>query len=236
MQRAPQLWLESLGSPDLGGDGLSAEEQRWGAALPAPRRRQYLASRVLLRQRVGRLLGCPPAELPLYAPPGQPPRLVDRPGWLGLSHSGGGLLMAWAPTPIGVDLECADRSLRARALIGRFFPEPECRQLQDWPESRLREAVLRSWVLKEAAIKWRCRTLAQELTHWSFDHHSGDLSNRVEGLRPPWRAGRSGCWRWAAVGADVERLAFQCTREETHRSGPAAVAEVVNAPKTNQSC
>jgi phosphopantetheinyl transferase len=102
--------------------------------------------------------------------------------------------MASAPNPIGVDLECADRSLRARALIGRFFPEPECRQLQDWPESRRREAVLRCWVLKEAAIKWRCRTLAQEFTHWGFDHHSGDLSNRVEAPTPGARVG-------AAAGA-----------------------------------
>jgi phosphopantetheinyl transferase len=123
---------------------------------------------------------------------------------LGLSHSGTALLIAWSPAPIGVDLECADRRLQARALMTRFFPGLECQQLAGLAQNRLHEAVLRSWVLKEAAIKWRCRSLAQELSSWRFDHHGGELCHGQEGLRPPWRAGLVGRWRWAAVGAGVE--------------------------------
>ena len=206
MELVPQLWLEPLRPPGGEVACLSVQERRWGEALPAPRRQQYWASRIALRQRLAPLLGCPPAEVPLQAPPGQPPRLAAGRGWLGLSHSGAGLLIAYSPQPIGVDLERADRPLQARALAVRFFPACEGRQITSWPEGRLREAVLRSWVLKEAAIKWRCRSLALELSRWHFDHASGELRLPEEDLCPSWRAGLWGRWRWAAVGAGAERL------------------------------
>lgn len=209
----PQLWLEPLGS--LGSNAwqlalLSAQELGWGEALPERRRAAYWASRVALRQRLAPLLGCRPEAVPLQAPPGQPPRLLGGAGWLGLSHSGAGLLMAYSPRPIGVDLERSDRPLQARALSDRFFPLAERLQLAGLPEARLREAVLRSWVLKEAAIKWRWRTLAEELISWCFDHERGALLHGGERLSPPWRAGVVGRWRWGAVGERVEQLRLQC--------------------------
>lgn len=206
LERVPQLWLEPLGAQSSGEELLSLQERRWGAALPEPRRGQYGASRAALRLRLAPLLGCEPAELPLEAPPGQPPRLANGAGCLGLSHSGSAVLIAWSPSPIGVDLERSDRAVRARALMARFFPGLECQQLESLAPDRLHEAVLRSWVLKEAAIKWRWRTLARELAHWRFDHLTGELCQDRERLAPPWRAGLVGRWRWAAVGAGVERL------------------------------
>jgi 4'-phosphopantetheinyl transferase len=210
VESVPQLWLEPL-APLAGGlEPLSGEERRWGAALPESRRLQYWASRAALRRRLAALLNCPPADLPLQAPPGSPPQLGHGAGWLSLSHcgthAGVALLIAWSPTPIGVDLEWAGRGLKARPLMTRFFPEPERRQLADLAEDRLHEAVLRSWVLKEAAIKWRWRSLALELSQWRFDHQSGELGHGREGLSAGWRAGLVGRWRWAAVGSGVEGL------------------------------
>jgi 4'-phosphopantetheinyl transferase len=216
LEPVPQLWLEPLGAPARGEELLSLEEQRWGAALPEPRRRQYWSSRAALRRRLAALLDCPPADLPLQAPPGRPPQLGDGAGWLGLSHSGTALLIAWSPTPIGVDLECVDRRLKARALMTRFFPGLECQQLAGLAQNRLHEAVLRSWVLKEAAIKWRWRSLAQELSSWRFDHQGGELCHGEDGLCPPWRAGLVGRWRWAAVGAGVEWLQLYAEPALTH--------------------
>lgn len=224
MKPAPQLWLEPFPSAD--GEAieaargvLSPAEQGWGARLPAPRRQQYWASRAALRRRVGALLGCSPADLPLHAPPGQPPRLLEGAGWLGLSHSGPGLLIGYAMAPLGVDLERADRPLQARALLERFFPELERRQLARLPEGRLREAVLRSWVLKEAAIKWRHRSLALELGCWCFDHHGGHLQHRRHALCAPWRAGLVGRWRWAVVGTGLEQLALHLAPSLLARDG-----------------
>ena len=215
MGPAPLLWLEPLEPPGslqrLAAIEalLPAMERRWGLALPPRRRWQYWCSRAALRRRLAPLLGCGPLELPLHAPPGQPPRLPAGAGWVSLSHSGAGLLIGYAPQPIGVDLEWAARPLRPRALLARFFPPQEARQLEGLDGPRLREAVLRSWVLKEAAIKWRRRSLAAELGSWLFDHEQGVLLHRGDGARPDWHAGSSGPWRWAAVATDLAGLVLQ---------------------------
>jgi phosphopantetheinyl transferase len=115
-------------------------------------------------------------------------------------------LISWAPLPIGVDLEAAARPLQARALMRRFFPPAEVEQLECLPPAGLQEAVLGSWVLKEAAIKWRRRRLAQELSAWWFDHGRGRLRHLGEGLCPEWHAGLVGGWRWGAVAQQLERV------------------------------
>lgn len=122
---------------------------------------------------------------------------------MSLSHSDSGLLLAWSPWPIGIDLERGDRPLAAALLQRRYFPATEQRQLQQLEPQALRRAVLRSWVHKEAAIKWRRRSLAEELRLWHFDHNSGRLLHTTEALRPDCAAAEAGPWLWAAVGKGV---------------------------------
>jgi phosphopantetheinyl transferase len=202
------------------------QEVVWGAALPPRRRHQYWSSRALLRQRVAELLGRPPLALPLQAPPGLPPRLKAGAGWVGLSHSGPALLVGWAPLPIGVDLEAVARPLQARALMRRFFPQVEVEQLECLPPARLQEAVLGSWVLKEAAIKWRRRRLAQELSAWWFDHDRGLLHHPGEGLCPEWHAGLVGGWRWGAVAQQLERVELHVDRLRIGLAGEIRPARI----------
>jgi phosphopantetheinyl transferase len=99
-----------------------------------------------------------------------------------------------------VDLESDDRRLAARALMQRFYPDPEQRQLVDLEGEPLRTAVLRSWLVKEAVIKARHSSLARELPLWWLDHAGGSLhhvaTDRV--VRP--LEGALPGWRWAAVG------------------------------------
>jgi phosphopantetheinyl transferase len=109
------------------------------------------------------------------------------------------MLLGYAPVPIGVDLERFDRPLDGRALAERFFPPEEVDQLHQLPGDRLRLAVLTSWVAKEAAIKWRQRTLAAELSCWRFDHGDGLLHHQREALALTPQVGQSGGWLWAAV-------------------------------------
>jgi phosphopantetheinyl transferase len=105
---------------------------------------------------------------------------------------------------VGVDLERCDRRFDARALMLRFFPVAEQRQLAALQDEALRRAVLRSWLCKEAAIKWRQRGLAQELSSWCLDHELGQLSHGVEGIAVQPREGRLEGWCWAAVGPGLE--------------------------------
>lgn len=208
----PRLWLGPLcagledSSAAAGVSVLSPAERTWGEALPPGRRRVYWQSRLQLRRWLALELGCGAASVPLHSPPGQAPRLEDGLGWLSLSHSGDGLLLGLAHAPIGVDLEPADRPLAAAALMRRFFPPEEVAQLRALAPAAQRRAVLTSWVLKEAAIKWQRGTLAGELAAWQLNHDTGRLHHRLSRLQPPVHSAESGPWRWAAVGAGVEQL------------------------------
>jgi phosphopantetheinyl transferase len=91
----------------------------------------------------------------------------------------------------------------------RFYPEPEQAQLRDLTGDALRQAVLNSWVLKEAAIKWRHRTLAAELAQWWYDHTSGSLLNLSDWARPDHSSALQQDWRWAAVGEGCAGLMLQ---------------------------
>jgi 4'-phosphopantetheinyl transferase len=166
-------------------------------------RRRYWQSRSALRQWLAGMLGCAASALPLHSPPGRPPLLLEGAGWVSLSHSGEGLLLGFSRAPIGVDLEPADRPVAAAALMRRCFPVPEVVQLQAFDAEQRRTAVLTSWVLKEAAIKWRRRSLASELSCWQLDHASGRLRHQLEGLEPECGTGTAAGWRWAGVGAGM---------------------------------
>jgi phosphopantetheinyl transferase len=173
------------------------------------RRRVYWQSRAALRQWLAGVLACDAASVPLHSPPGAPPRLRDGAGWVSLSHSGVGLLLGYSLEPIGVDLEPATRPLAAEALMRRFFPAEEVAQVSRLPPEQRPGAVLRSWVLKEAAIKWQRRSLASELVLWRLDHDSGRLCHRQDGLQPESSSGLDGGWRWAAVGGGARRIRLE---------------------------
>ena len=185
---------------------LSDQEQRWGEVLPQLRRERYWSSRAAMRQLLAPLLDLEPLRVPLHSPPGQPPQLSSACGWVSLSHAEAALLIGWSPLPIGVDLEAAARRFEAQALLQRFFPPLEQQQLALLEAEPLRQAVLRSWVVKEAAIKWRQRSIAEELSRWVFDHASGELWQLADDTRLRPREGLVAGWRWAAVGEGLEQL------------------------------
>jgi phosphopantetheinyl transferase len=183
--------------------GLSAQEQHWCRDLAPAVRGRYAVSRVLLRQHLGALLGMEAAAVPLHSPPGRPPLLGLGAGFISLSHSGSGLLLAWSSQPIGVDLEWGRRPLLAEALAQRFFPAQERAQIEAMPAAVRERAVLESWVCKEAAIKWRGSSLATDLRHWQWDHHHHQLRHRLDGWAPPSKVLEREGWLCAAVGMAV---------------------------------
>jgi 4'-phosphopantetheinyl transferase len=205
---APRIWLGCLVDHQAGvpAPQLSPQEWAWGESLAPLRRHTYWQSRIRLRRWLAGLFSCDPLAVPLVSPPGQPPRLEDGWGWLSLSHSGDGLLMACSAEPIGVDLELGARRLAADGLMRRFFPAAEVRQLEPLALEARRQAVLTSWVLKEAAIKWRRSSLAADLPHWCLDHRAGRLTHGELGLQPDWRCGTAGRWRWAVVGGGLATM------------------------------
>lgn len=193
-------WLRSLAAPAVGDGVLSQQEQAWAAGLPPALRQRYLASRVLLRCCVAPLLTLDPQHLPLHSPPGEAPRLETGCGHVSLSHSGGQLLIAWSPQPIGVDLEWAQRPLPAAALARRFYPPQEAARLLALPVAAQPRALLESWVRKEAAIKWQGSALARDLRHWLWDEEVGQLRHLAAGWAPPSLCREVAGWLCGAVG------------------------------------
>lgn len=130
-----------------------AERQRLLGLPGAVQARLFLLGRYLLRQRLGQLLGEPPAALDIGLNNRGKPELADR-GWqFNLSHSGSLLALAFSPcAPVGVDLE--SRQLdgpRITRLARRYLADAE----QAWLAESRQPAhdFQRLWTVKEAVLK-----------------------------------------------------------------------------------
>lgn len=133
---------------------LSAEEQAryWSLRQPT-RARQFLLSRYLLRQLLGRWLGQPPARLRFAMEPHGRPCLLDERLQFNLSHSGDWLVLALGTPRLGVDIEQARRLADPLALARRYCHPLELTQLLALPADEQTAAFLRLWSLKEALLK-----------------------------------------------------------------------------------
>lgn len=151
--------------------GITAQEQCWAESLPVFIKKRFLCSRFLVRRWLAQWFDIDPLEVPLKAPPGLPPLLARGWGEVSWSHSGERLLLGWSGKPIGVDLERANRPLAAKALMQRFFPKIEQAQLVHLKGDALQQAVLRSWVAKEALIKQKRSSIALELSDWCMEYN-----------------------------------------------------------------
>ena len=164
---------------------------------------RYRRSRSRLRRCLADLLQLPAEAVPLHSPPGEAPLLAPGYGHVSLSHSREQLLLAWSPAAIGVDLEAATRPLLAEPLARRFFPAQEWQQLQQLPPAERPQAVLQSWVRKEAAIKWSRSGLARDLRHWCWDEARQELQHLQQGWRPACRCRLVDGWWCGVVGDGV---------------------------------
>jgi 4'-phosphopantetheinyl transferase len=88
------------------------------------------------------------------------PRLADRGGLAGgdiefnVSHSGDVVVIAVARGPVGVDVERVDTSRDLLGMAATSFSPFEQRELARVAEAHRSEAFHRTWVQKEAFIKW----------------------------------------------------------------------------------
>ncbi|MEU9144219.1 4'-phosphopantetheinyl transferase superfamily protein [Streptomyces sp. NPDC048349] len=184
---------------------LSPAEQRVVRSLPAWRRAEWEAGRLLAKRLVGELVAAPAQEVEILPrDDGSPCAVVGGspvPGvHLSLSHTVRHVAAALAPEPVGVDLcetssaatvrRVADHALSARelALIGTDRPD----------------ALAGAWALKEAAVKADRSGIF------------GPAARRVEilGLRPPLLGGARRAMLWRAGDAALALVL-------AHRAAPA---------------
>ncbi|RPF29550.1 4'-phosphopantetheinyl transferase superfamily protein [Streptomyces sp. Ag109_G2-6] len=133
---------------------LSPAEQRVARALPAWRRSEWMAGRLLAKRLAGELLGAPAREVEVLPRDDGSPQLLV--GGLPLprvhvsiSHTPGHAAAALAWRPVGVDL-CETASAAAvRRVADHAFSAGELSLIG--PDRA--EALAGAWALKEAAVK-----------------------------------------------------------------------------------
>ncbi|MGB7756969.1 MAG: 4'-phosphopantetheinyl transferase superfamily protein, partial [Salinisphaera sp.] len=146
-----------------------AERDRHARIASERRRREYLASRWLLRQHLAAELGAAPQAVALEYPPGGPPRSADTAWHLGLSHSGLACMSLVADAPAGCDIErVKTRRFAPERLAAHCFHPDEVADLgAAAPTDRLGD-FHRLWTLKESALKARGLGLGAGMTRPSF--------------------------------------------------------------------
>jgi len=117
--------------------------------------RRYIAGRALLRWLLGRTLDVPPPAVPIVRGARGRPQLAGNAGIdFNVSHTAGVALIGMTRGQrIGVDVERADRSVRADGLAAKFLTTAEQATLAPLPEDGRRMRFLRYWTCKEAMSK-----------------------------------------------------------------------------------
>ncbi|MFJ8313165.1 MULTISPECIES: 4'-phosphopantetheinyl transferase family protein [unclassified Streptomyces] len=145
-------WAQALLDP--------LQTQRAARLRQPERRHRFISAHAGLRLLLSHYLGAAPARVALHrAACGHcggahgKPYAEDGALHFSMSHSGQGVLYAFAPRPVGIDLETAP--LRAGAedrLAGYLHPEEQT-DLAALPPGERASAFLRCWVRKEAYLK-----------------------------------------------------------------------------------
>ena len=205
-----RLWLVPTERPRCVGIVPTAQELMGWASLQGRRAAEVRWSRSWLRGCLADHFQVPAEQLPLVAPPGRAPSLA--PGWgcVSLSHCSDALAIAWSDQPIGIDLERLDRPFSAWPLAKRFFCLEDLEELQGLSAHRLRRAVMRQWVAKEAAIKWSCGSLARDLQAWSCPSMAATAHHRDHGWHVPIQRYEQGPWCLAVVGSEARQRNLFC--------------------------
>jgi 4'-phosphopantetheinyl transferase len=117
--------------------------------------RHYIAGRALLRWLLGHALELPPHAVPIVRGERGRPQLAGDTGVdFNVSHTAGVALIGIARARrIGVDIERADRRVRADGLAAKFLTAAEQATLAPLSESERRTRFLRYWTCKEAMSK-----------------------------------------------------------------------------------
>ena len=138
---------------------LSLDERRRASTLAFSRdRRRMQVSRGVLRLLLAGYVDRAPRAIDLRDGPHGKPELAVASGDEGVmfncSHSRGLALYAFAPgRRVGIDLEVVRHLPEAEAIAELCFSPRERSKLAALPRSRLDEAVLRGWTMKEAYAK-----------------------------------------------------------------------------------
>jgi 4'-phosphopantetheinyl transferase len=136
----------------------SDEKVRANRFLHRRDRNAFVATRGVLRELLGRYLGCPPTDLEFdygrYGKPFLREGLFKRSVQFNVSHSHGLALLAFTVgRSLGVDVEFVRPNFAAYEIAERYFSPLEFLELRALPLSLRAEGFFLGWTRKEAYVK-----------------------------------------------------------------------------------
>lgn len=160
---APHVWLARTPDDEVDADRAGVLDAGEAATAKGFRsgsdRRTYVEVHVGLRVLLGAYLGMSPRSVPLVRRPcvrcGEPhgrPAVEGNPIHFSLSHTDGLGLLAFAASPVGVDVEKVPTPDTVAEIAPSLHPR-ETQELAAWPLPDRPRAFARTWARKEAYLK-----------------------------------------------------------------------------------
>jgi 4'-phosphopantetheinyl transferase len=139
---------------------LAPEEKARPGRFRLPRdRNSFIATRGILRNLLGKYIGCVPSEVVLkYGDRGKPSLDLaqHRTIQFNVSRSHGLALFAFAvERSVGIDVELVRHNFPATEIAARYFSPTEIEELKALPPSHFYEGFFLCWTRKEAYVKAR---------------------------------------------------------------------------------
>jgi 4'-phosphopantetheinyl transferase len=138
----------------------SDEETRANRYLQVSDRNHFVVTRGILRELLGRYVGCTGREIQFkYSPHGKPSlrsKFLDLPICFNVSHSHGLALFAFSlGRDLGVDVELVRSDFGGSDIAERYFAPQEVQELLALPTALQAEGFFLCWTRKEAYLKAR---------------------------------------------------------------------------------
>lgn len=152
----PPARLEVLGGEHARGVLADDEVAHLSRLVRPASRRQFRASRTLLRQALSRYADRAPGEWRFEREPLGRPRIVDAPDGLdfNVAHTQDLVVVAISRhRRVGVDVERTPATADLHTVRAKILTDRELRELDALPRTEALSRLLRTWVLKEAYTK-----------------------------------------------------------------------------------
>tara|TARA_Y100000991_G_scaffold206645_1_gene183960 strand:+ start:205 stop:828 length:624 start_codon:yes stop_codon:yes gene_type:complete len=200
-----KLWLISK---DLPLKKISSQELLWSKKLSGIRRQEYEHSRGYIRNILSILFDKPSLDIPIYAPPSKPIKLLEKEmGFISISHCKDCLLIGWSGSPIGVDLEMRERSVRFNKILNKFVHEKESSLFLNAFENS-NYLAMELWTLKEAAIKFYGHKEQTFLLDWICNFRKNNIKNIKHNIEIPSSTFQFMHWQIAIVSNKINKKTF----------------------------
>ncbi len=164
------LWSADLQLTQADESLLDASERQRSLKMAPQRRSEFIIGRTLLRSLLAHYLGLQPETIEISVDSNGKPSLAPPQQQLhfSLAHSRNQLMIAFARSPVGLDLETPRPVKSCLKIAARLFQPEEIRRLESIAEHQQQRYFYHLWTAYEAAQKMHGEGLFGKRTSASY--------------------------------------------------------------------